>query len=112
MKKFIFIILSFLILSTPSYSSQLKDITIDGVEFEHRIINDFVYKVKAEKAWFGSKKIGFLNFGLIKVLYLKDVTLIKYDKNNIVEERHFDNAYFDLSSKSLYDNNGDLIFKG
>lgn len=111
MKKIILLILiNIFFCSTTLYAANLDGIVIEGWSFEKIVAGEKAYSIQADKASFGTKRIGFFNFGLIKVMNLENVLLITYNNGNIARSQRFNRAIYELNSKRLLDDQGNVVF--
>ena len=83
---------------------------IEGLHLEKIAAGKKMYSIEARKASFGNKAIGFFTSALIKVINLEDVYFTLYDDSHIIKAKHFNKAVFEINTKRLLDEDGNLIF--
>jgi len=114
MRKIFFLFLLTLFLSysiTPLYGAGFDGASFEGLCLEKIVEGKKVYSIEAAKATFGNKRIGFFNLALIKVINLEDVNFTLYNDGQIVQRQHFSKAVYELNSKSLLDEHGNIVFR-
>lgn len=92
-----------------AYAENPNAIIIEGWSLEKIANGKKVYRIEADRAEIGNKRIGFFNLGIIKVANLDNVFLTQYNDGRITK-KHFDKAVYELNSNCLFDENGDLVF--
>lgn len=113
MKKIIILALINILLCsiTAVYASKFDDLVVEGWAFEKIEAGKKVYSIQADKATFGTKRIGFFNLAAIKVVNLENVLLIVYNNGVVVNNQHFDRAVYELNSRRLLDEHGNEVFR-
>lgn len=97
-------------LTKPVYAERFDETVIEGWSLEKIVKGKKDYSIQAEKASFGSKKIGFFNIALVKVINLDDVCLTLYDNGVIIKTQYLTKAVYKINTKRLFDENGNLVF--
>ena len=87
------------------YAAKFDDTVIEGWSLEK------IEGGKADRATFGSKRIGFFNLAAIKIVNLENVLLIIYKNGGIVKNQRFSQAVYELNSRRLFNEQGDVVFK-
>lgn len=71
-----------------------------------------VYSIEADKAALDNKEVGFFKLALIKVFNLENVYLTLYDNGQVVKKEHFNKAIYEIGSKRLLNEHGNILFVG
>lgn len=111
-KTFCILLINVLLLCSiaPLYAAKLDGVVIEGWSLEKIVAGQKVYSIQADRASFGTKRVGFFNLGFVKVVNLENVYLITFDKGNIVKNQHFNRAVYVLNSRCLIDEEGNVVF--
>lgn len=113
MKKNIWLVLAvfFCVFFTPVYAEEAGQNYMEGLCLEKISAGKKIYALEADKAVLTNKRVGFFNFGFMKVIELHNVSLKLYDNGKLAKEEHFTEAVYDLSTKSLLDRSGHVVFE-
>ena len=84
--------------------------------FERLILQSFEngkksFEIRAGLATLENRKFKYFRIGLLKIVNLKNVTFLRFKNHKVIEKKHYPEAFYDPLARSLYDKNGDLIFK-
>ena len=114
MRKIVIRIIFFglLICSVPvfAHAQGVSDISIEGLVLEKVKEGRIVYSIKSDKATFANKRIGFFDIGFSKIIILENMQFMLYDNGKIVKTECFKHAVYDVNSKQLLDERGNVIF--
>lgn len=109
----IFLVVLFLLAyAIPLSAQEPAGIVIEGLCLTKMAGTKCVYSIEADKAALDNKAIGFFKLALIKVFNLENVYLTLYDNGQVVKKEHFDKAIYEIGSKRLLNEHGDILFIG
>ena len=94
----------------PLSADVFDEAVIEGLYLEKVEEAQVIYSLKANKATFGNKRIGFFSIALIKVINLEDGYFRLYDDGCVVKTEYFDKAVYEITTKRLLDEQGNVIF--
>lgn len=108
----IFLVVLFLLTYAIPLSAQGPNVLIEGLCLTKMEGTKCVYSIEADKAALDNKAVGFFKLALIKVFNLENVYLTLYDNGQVVKKEHFDKAVYEIGSKRLLNEHGDILFVG